>query len=266
MSDPVSIIRAARPGAAPRLAIVLGSGLSGFADSLEGATAIPYQELPGFPLPGVSSHRRELVIGHLAGVEIAVLAGRAHVYEHGKADVMRAPIETMKALGAEALVLTNAAGSLRADMPPGALMAISDHINFSGRNPLIGIADDSRFTDMTNAYDAGLRGRLKAAAARLGIPLNEGVYMWFLGPNFETPAEIRMARTLGADAVGMSTVPETILARHAGLAVAGISTITNLAAGMTGEALSHDETKAVGARAVGDLSRLLTAFVSEFAQ
>jgi purine-nucleoside phosphorylase len=172
-----------------------------------------------------------------------MLSGRVHYYEHGAADAMRVPLEVLRGIGVTRLILTNSAGSLRQDMPPGSVMRITDHINFSGANPLIGEASDSRFVGMTTAYDATLGAAMDRAAEATGTPLHHGVYMWFSGPSFETPAEIRMARVLGADAVGMSTVPEVILARFMGLEVAAASVITNYGAGMTGAELSHQETK-----------------------
>ena len=183
----------------------------------------------------------------LAAFRVIVLSGRVHFYERGDASAMRTPIETLKALGVETLILTNSAGSLREDLPPGSVMQITDHINFSGTSPLIGVDSDDRFVGLTSAYEPALVERMRAAAIKLDIPLGSGVYMWFSGPNFETPAEIRMARILGADAVGMSTVPEVILARFFGLKVAAASVITNFGAGMTGGELSHHETKGHGA-------------------
>lgn len=230
-------------GLLPRIGIVLGSGLGTLVDEVEQPIRIPYTDLPGFPVSGVSGHAGELVAGLLGGVPVIMLSGRIHYYEKGDATAMRLPIEVLKGLGVQSLILTNAAGSLREDLPPGSVMQISDHINFSGYNPLIGEHSDSRFVGMTTAYDAALSAAMHAAAAKQGIPLSSGVYMWFSGPSFETPAEIRMARILGADAVGMSTVPEVILARFFGLRVAAASVITNYGAGMTGGELSHEETK-----------------------
>lgn len=230
-------------GLMPRIAIVLGSGLGSLVDEVTDAIRIPYSELPGFPVSAVSGHAGTLVAGYLGQEPVIMLAGRVHFYEHGDAGAMRVPIETLMGLGVKALILTNAAGSLRGDMPPGSVMQITDHINFSGRNPLIGEPSDSRFVGMTSAYDAVLAQAIRDAAAAEGVPLSQGVYMWFSGPSFETPAEIRMARVLGADAVGMSTVPEVILARFYGLRVAAASVITNFGAGMTGGELSHEETK-----------------------
>lgn len=230
-------------GVAPRTGIVLGSGLGSLVDAVENAIRIPYADLPSFPVSAVSGHAGEMVIGSLGAVPVIMLSGRVHYYERGDANAMRAPIEVLKGLGVTELILTNSAGSLREDMPPGSVMRISDHINFSGTNPLVGLDGDDRFVGMTNAYDAGLAARMEAAAQTLDIPLSSGVYMWFSGPSFETPAEIRMARVLGADAVGMSTVPEVLIARHLGLKVAAASVITNFGAGMTGDELSHHETK-----------------------
>jgi purine-nucleoside phosphorylase len=230
-------------GFAPRIAMVLGSGLSDFTNNIDQAIRIPYADLDGFPHSGVSGHAGEIVAGYLAGVPVMVLAGRVHYYEHGDAGAMRPVLETLSAFGITHLILTNAAGSLRDDMPPGSVMLIEDHINFSGSNPLFGEPTDRRFVGLTNAYDAGIRAALEAAAKAEGVALSKGVYMWFSGPSFETPAEIKMARLFGADAVGMSTVPEVILARFLDMKVAACSVITNFGAGMTGGELSHHETK-----------------------
>jgi purine-nucleoside phosphorylase len=192
----------------------------------------------------------------------SVLSGRVHFYERGDANAMRTPIETLKALGVETLILTNSAGSLREDLPPGSVMQITDHINFSGSSPLIGVDSDDRFVGLTSAYDPALVERMRAAAIKLDIPLGSGVYMWFSGPNFETPAEIRMARILGADAVGMSTVPEVILARFFGLKVAAASVITNFGAGMTGGELSHHETKDMAPIGGRRLASILAEMIS----
>jgi purine-nucleoside phosphorylase len=248
---------------APRLGIVLGSGLGAVADALEDAVTIPYTELPDFPAPSVHGHAGALALGTLAGLPVACLQGRRHVYEGGDAGAMRGPVRALKAAGAEALLVTNAAGSLRAEVGPGSLMAIADHINMLGVNPLTGPNDDAigpRFPSLRDAYDPELRRLLHDAAGALGIELAEGVYLATAGPSFETPAEIRAFRTLGADAVGMSTVPEVILARHAGLKVAAVSAITNLAEGMGGEALSHEQTLRYANLAAGDLTRLIIEF------
>lgn len=241
----------------PRIALVLGSGLGGLSASLRDAMRVPYAEIGGFPKSAVSGHAGELVVGRLGDREVLILAGRVHYYETGNAAAMRPALEAVAALGIDRLVLTNAAGSLRTDMPPGSVMLVEDHINFSGLNPLIGEASDARFVGMTAAYDAGLRDAMLAAAAAEGVTLHRGVYLWFSGPSFETPAEIRMARILGADAVGMSTVPEAILARFLGFRIAAASVITNYGAGMTGAELSHAETRETAPKGGEILARVL---------
>ncbi len=229
----------------PKTAIVLGSGLGTLVDEVTDAIRIPFSSLEHFPASTVSGHAGEVVAGLLGGQPVIVMSGRVHYYETGDARAMRAPIAALKALGVENLILTNSAGSLHEDLKPGSVMRISDHINFSGTNPLFGEEGDGRFVGMTTAYDSDLAGRMVAAAAACDVELASGVYMWFSGPSFETPAEIRMARILGADAVGMSTVPEVIFARFFGLKAAAASVITNYGAGMTGAELSHEETKEV---------------------
>ncbi|MCA1490030.1 purine-nucleoside phosphorylase [Sinorhizobium alkalisoli] len=246
----------------PRYGIVLGSGLGALVEAAAEPLRIPYADIPDFPVSSVSGHAGELVVGKLGDVPVAMLSGRVHYYERGDAGAMRLPIETLKRIGVENLILTNSAGSLREDMPPGSVMRIADHIAFSGSNPLIGVESDSRFVGMTNAYDAALSERMEEAADRLSIPLWRGVYMWFSGPSFETPAEIRMARIMGADAVGMSTVPEVILARFFGLRVAAASVITNFGAGMTGTELSHEETKEMAPLGGERLSALLREMIA----
>jgi len=247
----------------PGVAIVLGSSLAALGEAPGDAIRIAYRDLPGFPAPGVSGHSGEAIAGRLGGAAVLVLAGRAHPYEHGDAAAMRPIIETLAALGIGTLILTNAAGSLDTKVRPGRLVLIADHINLSGLNPLIGETGDARFVSMTDAYDPVLRTRLLAAARRIGLPLAEGVYAWFSGPSFETPAEIRMAQRLGADLAGMSTAPETILARRFGLKVAALSVVTNLGAGLEAASPSHAETNAEGGRAAGDMLRLITAFLED---
>ena len=243
MNTATSILVSKLAGLEPKTAIVLGSGLGSLAGEIPDAVRVPYADLEGFPHSGVSGHAAEVVAGLLGNTPVLMLSGRAHYYENADASVMRAPLETLQGLGIERLILTNAAGSLREDMPPGSVMQISDHINFSGSNPLFGEPSDRRFVGLTNAYHGGMAAEMREAARSTGIELHQGIYMWFSGPSFETPAEIRMARMMGADAVGMSTVPEVILARFLGLKVAAASVITNLGAGMSGGELSHDETK-----------------------
>jgi xanthosine phosphorylase len=256
------------PAFSPRLGLILGSGLGGLADAVEGAVAIDYAELPGFPEPGVAGHGGRLVLGRLAGLPVACLLGRRHVYEGGDPGAMRAPVRALRRAGAAALLVTNAAGSLRPESPPGSLLSIADHINLLGVNPLTGPNDEDigpRFPSLRDAYDPALRGLLRHCAAELDIALPEGVYLATHGPSFETPAEIRAFRTLGADAVGMSTVPEVILARHCGLRVAAVSAITNLAEGMGGEALSHEQTLRNAEVASAALSRLIARFCESLA-
>ncbi|MEQ8587913.1 MAG: purine-nucleoside phosphorylase [Thalassobaculaceae bacterium] len=262
----VDAIDAAAAGFRPRLGVVLGSGLDACADAVTNTVDISYSAIPGFPKPAVDSHAGQLRLGTLGDVPVAILRGRAHAYEgHPLADVVR-PVRTLARLGCSTVVLTNAAGSLRPEVGPGRLMMITDHINWSGMNPLTGpnlnqLGD--RFIDMTTAYDAGLRRHFADAAGRVQIDLAEGVYCWYPGPSFETPAEIRAIRTLGADAVGMSTVPECIALRHMGVKVAAISSITNLAAGLGASTLDHGEVMATGAAVADKLARLLSAFARE---
>jgi purine-nucleoside phosphorylase len=223
---------------APKTAIILGSSLGALAEAVADPLVIPYTELPGFPMPKISGHAGKLFVGHLGGKDVAVLAGRAHPYESGNAAVMRPAIEMLKGAGIETLILTNAAGSLKPEMRPGALMLISDHINYSGMNPLIGQHGDENFVPMTDAYDPALRQRFHAAAKAEGIALNEGVYCWYSGPSFETPAEIRMFQIIGGSA-------------------------TNLAAGIEGASPSHEETKREGAKASENMQKLITRFLKD---
>ena len=251
-------------GRVPRVAMVLGSGLGEVAETIDNPIVVPYRALPGFPPAKVEGHAGKLVAGTLAGVDVIALSGRAHAYESLPLDAYRVPVRTLWRIGIEILVLTNAAGSLRRSVGPGRLMLIRDHINFTGINPLSGANDaayGSRFPDMREAYDPDLRRQLRQAAKRARVALAEGIYLANRGPSFETAAEIRAFKRLGADAVGMSTVPEAIVARHCGLRVAGLSVITNLGEGMTATAPSHDETLAVARRASRRLSRLLVEFL-----
>lgn len=240
--------------------LVLGSGLGHLTEAVEGVS-IPYSRLEGFPHAGVSGHNPQLAIGQLGDTRVAVFGGREHYYENGRADAMRLPLEVLKALGADRLILTNAAGSMRQDIPPGELMQITDHINFSGLNPLIGERTDARFVPMGAAYDAEMAADFQRAAHEEDVSLAAGTYAWYSGPSFETPAEIRAIRTLGADAVGMSTVPEVILARFLGLRVAGFSTITNMAQGLSDEAISHEHTKAMAPLGAEKLEKLVRRYL-----
>jgi purine-nucleoside phosphorylase len=245
---------------APKTAIILGSALGSVVEAVQDPVIIPYTDLLGFPVPKISGHAGKLYVGTLGGTEVAVLAGRAHPYESGNAGVMRPVLDQLKDAGVETLILTNAAGSLKTSMGPGSIMLITDHINCSGMNPLIGQHGDENFVPMTDAYDASLRKRFVAAAKQEKLVLKQGVYVWFSGPSFETPAEIKMAQILGGHAVGMSTVPETIMARRLGMKVAGLSVITNLGAGIKGANPSHEETKREGMKAAANMQRLLTRF------
>ena len=245
---------------------MLGSGLGELADRLEDRVEIPYGELPGFHAGGLAGHAGALVLGELSGTPVAIFSGRWHVYEGIAGDAITTPIRTLKALGADTLVLTNAAGSLRPEAGPGSLVCLSDHINLMGFNPLVGPNDEAagpRFPSLRDAYDPELRARLHAAADALGTPLHDGVYLAVSGPAFETPAEIRAFRTLGADLVGMSTVPEVIAARHAGLRVAAVSAVTNLAEGMGGEELSHEQTLRVAKEGAARLGPLIERFAED---
>lgn len=250
-------------GRNPRHAIILGSALGSIVDAVQDSIDIPYAEISGFAIPKISGHAGKLVLGKIGGVEVVVLAGRAHPYESGNAAVMRPALDQLKAAGIDTLILTNAAGSLKASMKPGTLMALTDHINCAGMNPLIGQHGDENFVSMTNAYDADLRKQLLLAAKQEKINLKQGVYCWYSGPSFETPAEIRMMQIIGGHAVGMSTAPETIIARRLGMKVVAISTITNLAAGIKGASPSHEETKREGMKASANMQKLLTRFLKD---
>lgn len=228
----------------PEIGLILGSGLAVIGEDMEDAVTIPYRDIPHFPDSTVEGHAGELVVGKLQGRAVALMRGRFHMYEGYEPERTALPVRVMKELGARTLLVTNAAGGVNLNFEPGDLMIISDHLNLTGRNPLAGPNDNSlgvRFPDMSDAYARRLRGIAKETAAALNIPVQEGVYAGMLGPNYETPAEIRMLRALGADAVGMSTVPEVIVARHSGLEVIGISCISNMAAGILDQPLSHDE-------------------------
>jgi xanthosine phosphorylase len=265
----MDVIRTKVPNFVPRVGLILGSGLGGIAAAIADVTAIEYVALPGFPAPSVEGHAGRLLLGRWGGMNVACLQGRVHLYEGLPAAAVNALPRTLKALGCEILVLTNAAGSLRPEIEPGAIALIDDHINLLGQNPLVGPNDATaglRFPDMSEVYDLQLRARARAVAARLHLPLRSGVYLATLGPSFETPAEIRAFRALGADLVGMSTVPEAISARHCGLKVVGFSIVTNRAAGLGEEILSHEQTLAVAAQAADRLQRLLEDLLTELAR
>ena len=266
MSEAASIIAAAKPGFKPKIGVILGSGLGPMAEDVVDATTLEYRDLPGFPQPSVEGHAGRLALGRIGETPVAVLQGRAHFYEHGRADAMKVPVRTLHALGCEALILTNAGGSLDPAMGPGSVMMITDHINLVQSSPLYDESGNSRVVDMVGAYDSGLQQRARDAARAADVALHEGVYVWFSGPHFETPAEVRFARLIGAAAVGMSTVPEVVLARQVGMKVAGFSIITNLGAGMSDAPLSHEQTMKVAAGAAVELRRLLNRMIAGWAR
>lgn len=256
----------AAPGLEPEIGLVLGSGLGPVAESIASPVRIPYAELPGFGSSTVAGHRSELLLGKLGGHAVACLSGRSHVYEGATREAIATPIRTLALLGIRILMLTNASGSLRREVGPGSLVAITDHINLLNFNPLTGPNDERfgpRFPSLGQAYDRGVRARLHAAATAVGTPLHEGVYLATQGPNFETPAEIRAFRTLGADLVGMSTVPEVIVARHAGLRVAAVSVVTNLAEGLGTQSIDHEQTLRAGERGAAALAPLIERWLRD---
>jgi purine-nucleoside phosphorylase len=250
----------------PRAGIVLGSGLGDLVAELRDPIPIPFEELPGWPVATAPGHAGRLLLGHLAGTPVAVLQGRFHVYEGNDPGLVVQPVLLFRQLGATLVVLTNAAGGVNPAYRPGALMIITDHLNLTGRTPLLGPNADElgpRFADLTDVWAPHLRDRLRAAAVAEGVSLEEGVYAGLLGPSYETPAEVRMLRTLGADAVGMSTVLEAIAARWVGLEVCGVSLVTNAGAGYTGRPLSHAEVLEAGATGGPRLARVLARFVAD---
>jgi purine-nucleoside phosphorylase len=245
----------------PHIAIVLGSSLGSVAEMLQDPLSIPFAKIPDFPKPTVSGHKGVLLAGKVGHNAVLIVSGRIHSYEKGDPAAMRPIIEALASIGVTTLILLNAAGSLLPDVGPGRLMLIIDHINLAGLNPLVGEKDDERFISLTQAYDRSLNDAVRRAAKAEAIELAEGTYVWFLGPSFETPAEIRAVRILGGDAVGMSTVPEVILARRFNLRVAAISAIVNFAAGMNGSSPSHSETLRQSRAIAGDLRRLLASLL-----
>ena len=265
LDEAVRLLRA-QAGPPPRVAVVLGSGLGPFADTLADARALPYAMVPHWPASAVVGHAGRLVVGtHASGHCVAALSGRVHLYEGHPVDRVVFGVRAMARWGVRTLLLTNAAGGINPAFATGTLMAIDDHLNLMGANPLVGPHDPAmgeRFPDMTTLYDTGLRDTIDAAAASAGISVPHGVYVGVLGPSYETPAEIRAFRALGADAVGMSTVPEAIAARHMGMTVAGVSCITNAAAGVTPEPLRHDDVMEVAARVRSQFVALVDAFIA----
>ncbi|MET0939230.1 MAG: purine-nucleoside phosphorylase [Gaiellaceae bacterium] len=259
----VEAIRA-RTEATPTVGVVLGSGLGGFADAVVDAVEVPYEDIPGWPAATAIGHAGTLVIGSFGGVPVAVMRGRAHLYEGLSPAKVVFGVRVLGRLGIRTLVLTNAVGAIDDSLEPGQLALISDHINLQGQSPLVGPNDETlgpRFPDMSDVYDPSLRAAARQAASRLGIDLGEGVYAAWLGPAFETPAEISMLRALGADLVGMSVVPEVLAARHMGIRCLAISCVTNLAAGVSPEPIDHEQVLEIGARAAGSLVSLLRELV-----
>lgn len=248
----------------PEIALILGSGLGGLVDEMENVIDLPYESIPNFPVSTVEGHAGKLVYGDLAGKKVLALQGRFHFYEGYSLDIVTYPIRIFHELGIKQLIVTNAAGGVNADFKPGDLMVITDHINLSGKNPLIGENIDAhgpRFVDMTEGYSKRTKEILYSIGQEKGLDLKEGIYVWFTGPTYETPAEIKFARTIGGDAVGMSTVPEVIVAKHCGMEVTGVSCITNLAAGMQSE-LNHQEVVEVTARVQAQFKSLVKELVA----
>jgi purine-nucleoside phosphorylase len=260
-------IRKRAPTKQPKVAIILGSGLGGLSKSIADAVRIPFGDIPGFPNTTIAGHEGAVIVGSLGGREVVALSGRFHMYEGHPAALAAFPVRVFHALGALELFVSNAAGGISPKLAVGDLMMISDHLNLMGANPLVGEAQEgeTRFPDMTDAYNPGLRWLLRTTAEKLGITLREGIYAGLLGPSYETPSEVKMLRLLGADAVGMSTVPEVIVARALGMRVAGVSCITNAAAGVTGSALSHAEVLETTNRVSASFESLVTEFLARSA-
>jgi purine-nucleoside phosphorylase len=267
VSDTTAAAERVRAGlelaAAPDIAIVLGSGLGGLEQRIESPRTVSYGDIPGVPQPQVAGHAGRVVSGQIRGRHVLAFSGRVHLYEGHDAALAGVFVRLAHALGARTLLLSNAAGGVRPSLRPGDLMLIVDHVNLSGRNPLVGpvVAGESRFPDMSQPYDAALQTQLRAAAARTGVTLHEGTYGMLLGPTYETPAEVRMLARLGVDAVGMSTVPEVIVARALDMRCAALSCVTNQAAGISADRIQHADVLAVTARAAHDFERLVIDFV-----
>lgn len=267
MQETMSVIRKYAPRFDAKMGIILGSGLGSIAEQLVNPITIPYQAIPGLHSGGVSGHASLLVLGHLNDVPVVCLKGRLHLYEGASYQSIRTFVRMIKSLGADSLIVTGAAGSLKTDVGPGEVMLITDHINMQPGNPLVGPNDESigpRFVSLENAYDSDFREDIMNVANKLGIKLHEGVYISLLGPSFETPAEIRACKMLGADAIGMSVVPEVIIARHCGLRVIGLAAITNLAVGLSKEKVTHEGTLHYAEVAAKKLIKLIPAFIKEY--
>lgn len=265
--EAAAMLLAAKPDFTPRIAMILGSGLGALADKLDDKIAISYEKLPGFPVSTVIGHAGEVVMGKLHGVDVICMKGRGHFYEGVGMGIMTHAVRTFKLLGCEFMLCTNAAGSLNPAIPAGSLVALNDHINTMPSTPLVGPNDDRfgpRFFSLANAYDSDLRQKLHETAKDLELPLHEGVFVSYPGPNFETAAEIRMMQKIGGDVVGMSVVPEVIVARHCGLKVLAVSAITNMAEGLSDVELSHEQTLKCAAMVTEDFIRLISQFVKNW--
>ena len=265
--EAAALLRAAKPDFTPRIAMILGSGLGALADKLDDKIAISYEKLPGFPVSTVIGHAGEVVMGKLHGVDVICMKGRGHFYEGVGMGIMTHAVRTFKLLGCEFMLCTNVAGSLNPAIPAGSLVALNDHINTMPSTPLVGPNDDRfgpRFFSLANAYDSDLRQKLHETAKDLELPLHEGVFVSYPGPNFETAAEIRMMQKIGGDVVGMSVVPEVIVARHCGLKVLAVSAITNMAEGLSDVELSHEQTLKCAAMVTEDFIRLISQFVKNW--
>ena len=261
VQDCVDVIHQHTKGFKPQIGLILGSGLGQFCDNMKTESSLDFKDLPGFPLAGVGGHAGKLLFGEIKETKVVIMQGRAHYYEQGQASIMAVAIQTLCAIGCESLVLTNAAGSTVKEASPGSVMLITDHINMTGVSPLFGAEGNKRFVDMVNAYDPKLNDDMRLSAAQNNISLHEGVYAWFSGPQFETPAEINAVKVLGAHAVGMSTVPEVILARHQGIRLCALSVITNYAAGMGDTKISHEQTIAFANKAAETVEKILISYL-----
>ena len=260
----IDTIKSIAPDFAPKIALVLGSGLGEFAESINKIAEISYSDLQGFPISGVGGHAGNLILGTVAGAEVIAMQGRVHYYENGQVDAMRTPIHCFKRLGCELIILTNAAGSLDTNAGPGSVMLLNDYINFTGMSPLFSEVSNDRFVNMVNAFDKQLRHKVMDIADKHDIHLSKGVYAWMCGPQFETPAEINAIKILGANAAGMSTVPETIIARQQKMKVLALSVITNYAAGMDDQPLSHEQTIKYANKASKTFKTILTEFIKYY--
>jgi purine-nucleoside phosphorylase len=263
-SKVLEVIRSKTDKPFAEVGIILGSGLGSFIEEIQDKVIYSFEEIPGFPITTVEGHKSQLILGQINGVQIAVLQGRVHYYEDSNIDAMKIPLQTLKALGCSTIILTNSAGSLKPNAKPGEVILLTDHINYMGISPLFKEKGNARFVNMVDAYDPTLRDLFLKGAKQKNILLHEGVYFWFCGPNFETPAEIRGVKILGGDVVGMSTVPEVILARYLGLKVAALSVVTNMASGMDDQPLSHERTIENAKKGIFNLKKLLVNFLEAF--